>query len=50
MTHLDIVALVVVAALPEKSVSHNSTYIEHVEDRVGILNVSWDTDGSDFCR
>jgi hypothetical protein len=40
MTHLDIVALVVVAALSEKSVPHNSTHVEHVEHRIGILNVS----------
>ena len=40
MTNLDIVALVVVAALTEQSVSDDSTSVEHVEHGVGVLKVS----------
>jgi hypothetical protein len=39
-TYLDIVALVVVAALSEQSVSDNTTSIEHVKHGVGVLIVS----------
>lgn len=34
---LDVVALVIVAALSEKSVSHDAIGIQHVKHRVGIL-------------
>ena len=40
MTNLDVVALVVVAALTEQSVSDDSTSVEHVEHGVGVLIVS----------
>ena len=40
MTYLDIIALVIVAALTEQSVSDDSTSIEHVKHRVGVLIVS----------
>jgi hypothetical protein len=39
-TYLDVIALVVVAALTEQSVSDNTTSIEHVEHGVGVLIVS----------
>jgi hypothetical protein len=39
-TYLDIIALVVVAALTEQSVSDNTTSIEHVKHRIGVLIVS----------
>jgi hypothetical protein len=40
LAYLNIVALVVVAALTEQSVSDDSTSIEHVKHRVGVLIVS----------
>lgn len=40
MTYLDIIALVVVAALTEQSVSDDTTSVEHVEHRVRVLIVS----------
>lgn len=40
MTHLDVVALVVVAALTEQSMSYDTTSIEHVKHGVGVLFVS----------
>jgi hypothetical protein len=36
-THLDVVALVVVAALAEEAVADDAVDVEHVEHRVGIL-------------
>ena len=39
-TNLDVVALVVVAALTEQSVSYDTTSIEHVKHGVGVLSIS----------
>jgi hypothetical protein len=45
-THLDVVALVVVTTLPEKSVSYDPTSIEHVKYGVSVLPVSVVSDAS----
>lgn len=37
-THLDVVALVVVATLAEETMTHNAAYIEHIKHGVGVLH------------
>lgn len=36
--HLDVVSLVVVATLPEQSVSDNSRRVQHIQHRIGVLD------------